>query len=320
MSPIYPDDGGLFADAASASKRIAALYENCDYQAAMREIMVLADRANQYIEAKEPWKLRKDATQADELRDICTIGLNLFRQIVVYLAPVLPHLAEQTSELLNQPIESWDEAQSPLTGNLVSTFHHMMQRVDPQKVSAMIEESRETNATDVPAPDGSGSHTPEDSGAPLEQEPLLNENCSIDDFTKVDLRMARVVEADHVPGADKLLRLKLSLGGSESRQVFAGIKSAYQPDDLVGRLVICCANLAPRKMRFGVSEGMVLACGPGGKEVFLLNPDTGAQPGMHGSLMPAVRPPPGVVAGAFSGYSLRWVSRTSAVWTPRVRR
>lgn len=277
LSAAYPDDGGLFAQGAAVSEKIAEAFENCDYGAAVREIMVLADRANQFIEAREPWKLRKDETRQEELRDTCSVALNLFRQIAVYLAPVLPRLAAQTGELLGSPIQHWSDAQSPLTGTEVGQFQHMLNRVDIQKVEAMIEESKEASA---PATEDAAAQY-NDGPEALEKEPLVAENCSIDDVVKVDMRVARVIEANHVEGADKLLQLTLSLGGDVRRNVFAGIKSCYNPEDLVGRLVICCANLAPRKMRFGISEGMVLACGPGGKEIFLLNPDDGAQPGMR---------------------------------------
>jgi methionyl-tRNA synthetase len=278
LADAYPDDGGLFAAAATAGEQLAEFYESCDYNSAMREIMVLADAANQYIEAKEPWKVARDPARAAELRDVCTVGLNLFRQIAVYLAPVLPRLAEQTGQLLNAPISAWTDAAQPLLGTAVNEYQHMLKRVDPKKVEAMIEDSKGSQA---PA-------TPEDQPAEfadgpeaLEKEPLVAGHCTIDDFTKVDMRVARVLEAKHVEGADKLLQLTLSLGGDVRRNVFAGIKSCYQPEQLVGRLVVCCANLAPRKMRFGVSEGMVLACGPGGQEIFLLNPDEGAKPGMR---------------------------------------
>jgi methionyl-tRNA synthetase len=278
LSDAYPDDGGLFAAAAKAGEQLAEFYEGCDYNSAMREIMVLADAANQYIEANEPWKIAKDPARASELRDVCTVGLNLFRQIAVYLAPVLPRLAEQTGELLNAPITSWTDAAHPLLGTTVNEYQHMLKRVDPKKVEAMIEDSKASQATPTPeAQPATFSDGPE----ALEKEPLVAEHCTIYDFTKVDMRVARVLEAKHVEGADKLLQLTLSLGGDVRRNVFAGIKSCYQPEQLVGRLVVCCANLAPRKMRFGVSEGMVLACGPGGKEIFLLNPDDGAQPGMR---------------------------------------
>lgn len=278
LSDAYPDDGGLFAQAASVSDRIADLYENCEYNAAVREIMVLADRANAYIDAREPWKLNKDPARAEEVRAICTVGLNLFRQLALYLAPILPKLAAQTGALLNSTLTSWDQIQHPLSGTPVGEFQHMLKRVDPQLVAKMIEDSKDSQA---PSVQNAQPSTFADGPEPLEKEPLTVEHCTIDDFVKVDMRVARVIEAGHVEGADKLIRLKLSLGGDVTRNVFAGIKSCYNPDDLVGRLVICCANLAPRKMKFGVSEGMVLACGPGGKEIFLLNPDDGAQPGMR---------------------------------------
>jgi methionyl-tRNA synthetase len=280
LSDVYPDDGGLFAQGAEISERLANLYEACDYSAAMREIMVLADRANQYIEAKEAWTLRKDAARQEELRDVCTVGLNLFRQIVVYLAPVLPDLAAKTATLLNTPILHWDDSQSPLTGVPVSEFQHMMKRVDPQKVEAMIEESQESlpGGEKVAAP---AANSYGDGPEALAAEPMSGEECTFEEFMKIDMRIARIVEANHVEGADKLLQLTLSLGGNETRNVFAGIKSVYNPEQLIGRLVVCCANLKPRKMRFGLSEGMVLASGPGGNDIYLLSPDEGAKPGMR---------------------------------------
>ena len=277
LSETYPEDGGLFQSAAAKAAEINAAYERCDYNSAMREILSLADAANRFVEQREPWKLRKDAEKQSELRDVCSITLNLFRQIVIYLAPVLPRLAAQTSELLGQPIKHWDETQTPLTGTPVAKFQHMMTRVDEQKVNAMIEDSK------TPGPAETSESVPADQDGPeaLQKEPLTLEHCTFDEFMKVDMRVARVIEARHVEGADKLLQLTLSLGGDERRNVFAGIKSVYKPEDLVGRLVICCANLAPRKMRFGVSEGMVLACGPGGQDIFLLSPDEGAVPGQR---------------------------------------
>ena len=277
LSESYPDDGGLFRQAAEAGDQIAHAYEECDYNRAMRLIMELADRANPYIEGKEPWKLKKDPDRSAELQDVCTVGLNLFRQIVVYLAPVLPRLVEQTGQLLGRPIESWDESKTPLTGVPVAKFKHMLQRVDEKNVKAMIESSKDQSAADV-APAG---ETPFDDGPePLAAEPLTDE-IAFDDFVKVDLRIARIVAAEHVPDARKLLKLTLSLGGDARRTVFAGIKAAYEPETLVGRLVVMAANLAPRKMKFGVSEGMILASGPGGKDVFMLAPDEGAQPGQR---------------------------------------
>jgi methionyl-tRNA synthetase len=275
LSAAYPDDGGLFEKAAEEGKRIAAAYEACDYAQAMRLVMGCADRANKFIEEHQPWNLRKDATRSGELRDVCTIALNLFRQLAIYLAPVLPKLARQTEELLNTTIGpgDWNKAAQPQIGTRVGSFQHMMKRVEKQQVDAMIEDSRET------APESS---TPAFNDGPeaLAKEPLAAE-CTIDDFVKVDMRVARVLEAEEVKESDKLLRLTLSLGGDVRRNVFAGIKGVYKPEDLIGKLVICCANLAPRKMRFGVSEGMVLAAGAGGKEIFVLRPDSGAAPGQR---------------------------------------
>lgn len=274
LSSRYPDDGGLFAAAAAGGESIAADYEACDYSKAMRTIMALADRANQYVDAHQPWTLRKDAARAAEVQDICTVTLNLFRQLVVYLTPVLPRLAEQTGRLLGKPITHWSEAAQPLLGSPVAPFETLLTRVDSKEIEAMIEESRDTapvveTPAIAPATDG-----PE----PLAAEPLQPE-CSFEDFAKIDLRVARVVAAEELPKAKKLLKLTLSLGGDHRRTVFAGIKSAYKAEDLVGRLVICVANLAPRQMQFGVSEGMVVAAGAGGQEIFLLSPDTGAKPG-----------------------------------------
>ncbi len=272
LSTEYPDDGGLFADAAAKAEEIAADYEACDYAKATRTIMGLCDKANQYVEHAAPWTLRKDGGKGKELQDVCTVGLNLFRQIVVYLAPVLPRLAEQAGELLNSPIASWEDVRSPLVGAAVSEFKHLMKRVEQKDVQAMIEESAVPEAVETPRFD--------DSDQPLKDEPLAEE-CTIEDFMKVDLRVARVIEAKQVPEANKLLELTLSLGGDVRRNVFAGIKQAYNPEDLVGRLVVCVANLKPRKMKFGLSEGMVCASGPGGPDVFVIFPDEGARPGQR---------------------------------------
>ena len=274
LSAEYPDDGGLFEQAAAAGDEIAAAYEQCDYNRAMRLILELADRANPYIEAAAPWTLKNDPDKAQQLQDICTIGLNLFRQIVIYLTPVLPRIAEQTVELLGKPIEHWDEARTPLVGTSVAKFKHMLKRVNPKDVTAMIEESKEEVVAEAPASPYN------DSDEALKAEPLA-EQCTIDDFVKVDLRIARVLTAEDVPEANKLLKLTLGLGGDESRTVFAGIKEAYKPEDLVGRLVVCCANLAPRKMKFGTSEGMILASGPGKSDVFMLGVDEGGLPGQR---------------------------------------
>ncbi len=293
LSESYPDDGGLFAQAAAEGEAIAAAYEACEYSKAMRLIMGLADRANQYIADAAPWTLKKDPNRAGEMQASCTIALNLFRQLVVYLAPVLPSLQRQTEELFGLPVAHWDESQRPLAGIRINKFTRMMNRVEPAQVEAMIQVSRETTETNVtesqppavnaaaaanaPAPNAGSTY--EDGPEPLAAEPLVPEIISIDDFTKIDLRVARVVAAEEVPKAKKLVKLTLSLGGDQTRTVFAGIKIAYDPAQLVGRLVVCVANLAPRQMTFGVSEGMVVAAGAGGQEIYLLSPDSGAKPG-----------------------------------------
>lgn len=283
LSATYPDDGGLFAAGVKAGDAIADAYEACDFSRAMRLIMELADAANPFIEHAQPWVIKKDPAREDELRDVCTVGLNLFRQLCVYLAPVLPTLAAQCGELLGEKIERWEQSGEPLLGSAVQPFKHMMTRVKPEDLLKMIEESREEPVEETSgggAASGAVESKWNDGPGPLMAEPLAEE-ITIDDFVKVDLRVARVIEAEHVPEARKLLKLTLSLGGDQTRQVFAGIKAAYEPEQLVGRLVVMVANLKPRQMKFGLSEGMVTASGPGGEEVFLLSVDEGAQPGMR---------------------------------------
>jgi methionyl-tRNA synthetase len=282
LSATYPDDGGLFAQAAAEGEAVAEAYEACDFAKAMRIVLAMGDRANQFIEQRAPWNLRKEPGKTDELRDVCTIGLNLFRQLIVYLAPVLPRLAKQTGQLLNDPIVNWEQSQKPLLGTQVGQFEHLMQRVDRKRADAMVAASTETSEDTSPghtAPIGV-DEKPADTDAPLLAEPLA-ETISFNEFAKVDLRVARVIEAEDVSGAQKLLRLTLSLGGEHRLNVFAGIKGAYKPESLVGRLVICVANLAPRKMKFGISEGMIVAAGSGEGEIYLLSPDEGAKPGQR---------------------------------------
>ncbi len=282
LCETYPADGGLFLFAAAAHESIAEAYERCDYQTVIRTCKELCDRANTYLDEKAPWTLAKQPDKVEEVRQICSVGLNLFRQIVVYLAPVLPRLAQQAGELLGAPIARWEDTQSPLTGTPVANFQHMLKRVELKQVQSMIEESKPAELTTLVEAVVTSSPTQLNDGPEaIEKEPLVTDHCSIDDFTKIDLRVARVVSASHVEGADKLMQLTLSLGGELRRNVFAGIKSAYTPGQLVGRLVIVVANLAPRKMRFGVSEGMVCAAGAGGTEIYLLSPDSGAVPGQR---------------------------------------
>ncbi len=280
----YPADGGLFEQAAADGEAIAAAYEAGDFARAMRLVLSAAERANKFVEENAPWNLR-GPNEGKRLQQICTTGLNLFRQLAVYLAPVLPKLAEQTGKLLHDPIRRWEQSQQPLVGTPVGCFEHLMQRVDPGKIEAMIAASAGADAEAAPGATGSASAglpapPAEDSDAPLRAEPLA-EQISFEDFAKVDLRVARVVAAEDVPGAKKLLHLTLSLGGGERRNVFAGIKTVYRPEQLVGRLLICVANLAPRKMKFGTSDGMIVAAGGGENEIFLLAPDTGAKPGQR---------------------------------------
>jgi methionyl-tRNA synthetase len=286
LADAYPDDGGLFDRAADDGTEIAQAYEAGDFARAMRSIMLAADRANAYVDAEQPWKLAKAGPEAGpKLRQVASVALNLFRQLAVYLAPVLPRLAEQAGSLVGGPIRSWDESQRPLTGLPVGPFQPLMRRVEPAQTEALLAASREQ----APPPPSS-SATPKgpstmlssaDPGEPLAAEPLAPE-CTIDDFAKVDLRVARIVAAEEVPEAKKLLKLTVSLGGDATRTVFAGIKGFHDPAALVGRLVVVVANLAPRQMKFGLSEGMVVAAsGAGSPGVFLLSPDSGALPGMR---------------------------------------
>ncbi len=281
LSERYPDDGGLFKQAADAGEQIAEAYEQCDFSKAMRLILECADRANPFVENAAPWVLKKDPDKAAELQDVCTIALNLFRQLMIYLSPVVPELAQQAAELLGDPITDWQQSQTPLVGTPVAKFKHMMKRIEPKEIEKMTEETQaEQEAAAAAAATSALASKYDDSAQPMIDEPLAEE-CTFDDFMKVDLRVARVLKAEHVEGARKLLKLTLGLGGDEQRQVFAGIKAAYNPEDLEGRLVMMVANLAPRKMKFGLSEGMVCASGPGGEEVFVLSPDEGAKPGQR---------------------------------------
>ncbi len=253
----------LYARFAAGREGIAADFESRNYQAAIRSIMALADEANRYIDEHKPWQLIKQEGMETEVQAICTQGINLFRVLITLLAPAIPHTAQKAAAFLAAEVGPWADLDHPLLGRAINTFEPLMARVDPVKVDAMIEASRESLKP-------SGQETP----APLD----LADEIGIEDFLKVDLRIARILSAEAIPEADKLLKLTLDLG-QETRTVFAGIKSAYDPDQLSGRLTVMVANLKPRKMRFGVSEGMVLAAGPGGTELYLLSPDDGAIPG-----------------------------------------
>ncbi|MGB2102447.1 MAG: methionine--tRNA ligase, partial [Porticoccaceae bacterium] len=260
-------DKALWQQVSDAGNKIAEHYENREYSKAIREIMAQADAANEYIAAKEPWKLNKDPSQQQQVQDICSLGINLFRLLLTYLKPVIPAMAADGEAFLNDQL-TWNSNQKPLTGHKINNFKPLLQRVEKEKVDAMVEASKQevVQAAQV-ALEG-----------PLADEPIAEE-ITFDDFIKVDLRVARIIKAEAVEGADKLLALTLDLGG-ETRNVFSGIKSSYKAADLEGRLTVMVANLAPRKMRFGLSEGMVLAAGD--KDgIYLLSPDSGAVPGQR---------------------------------------
>ena len=261
------ENQALWNQVSGAKDSIANHYENRDFSKAIREIMALADLANEYIAAKEPWKLNKDPDQQQKVQDICSLGINMFRVILTYLKPVLPSMAEAGETFLNDSL-TWESVNQPLVKHQINPFTPLMQRIEKERVDAMVEASKQ----DLPK-----AIDPIISG-PLADEPLADE-ISFDDFIKVDLRVALIVKAEHVEGADKLLQLTLDIGG-ETRQVFSGIKSSYDPQSLEGRLTVMVANLAPRKMRFGMSEGMVLAAADK-KGIYLLEPDSGAQPGQR---------------------------------------
>ncbi len=292
LSAGYPDDGGLFARAAADGDAIAEAFEDCDFARAMRLVMAAADRANAYVDSEQPWKLAKAGPDAAaRLQDVASVAMNLFRQIAVYLTPVLPTLAEQVGQLVGGPIRSWDESKRPLAGVPVGRFTPLLKRVEKTQIDAMLAASREEAGKQQHTPQEGGPMTtpptppsPQpsaDSGEALSAEPLATQ-CTIDDFTKIDLRVARILAAEEVPEAKKLLKLTVSLGGDATRTVFAGIKGFHDPAALVGRLVVVVANLAPRQMKFGLSEGMVVAAsGAGASGVYLLSPDSGALPGMR---------------------------------------
>jgi len=264
-----PDLYQRFVDAGDT---LAALYEGREFSHAMREIMALADLANQYIDEQKPWVLAKDEATTAQAQAIYSTGVNLFRVLMTYLKPVLPVMAKKAEAFLNIEALNWNSCTEPLTAHVIKKFKPLMTRVEQEKIDSVLADAQKTLAAEQPA-------------KPVNKKELRNmdpiaETIQYDDFAKIDLRIARIVKAEHVEGADKLLQLTLDLG-DETRNVFAGIKSAYTPEDLEGKLTVMVANLAPRKMRFGLSEGMMLAAGPGGKDLWILEPGEGAQPGMR---------------------------------------
>ncbi|MFM7395696.1 MAG: methionine--tRNA ligase [Gammaproteobacteria bacterium] len=257
-------DPALYAEFSAARSRITALYEQLDYAQAMREIMLLADRANQYVDTRKPWALAKDPAKAAETLGIATQGINLFRVLMVYLAPVLPDMACHAAGFLGAPLSRFSEVDTPLLGTPLAAYQPLAQRLDPKVVNELVA------TTNTPA-----ANTPVASAAAPAGEPYV----TIDDFSKLDLRVAKVTAAEAVEGSDKLLKLTLDLGG-DTRTVFSGIRKSYTPESMVGRNVVMIANLAPRKMRFGVSEGMVLCASGEDDRVYLLSADDGVAGGM----------------------------------------
>ena len=260
------ENEALWDQVTGVADSIANYYENREFGKAIREIMAQSDSVNEYIAEQEPWKRNKDQDQKQQVQDICSLGINLFRIILIYLKPVVPAMAEAGEFFLNDKL-SWESIKQPLLSHKINQFKPLMQRVDKDKVEAMVSASKEETNPEKKASNG-----------PLSVNPIANE-ISFDDFMKVDLRVARIINAEIVEGADKLLKLTLDLGG-EKRQVFSGIKASYDPEKLKGQLTVTVANLAPRKMRFGISEGMVLAAADE-EGIYLLEPDSGAKPGQR---------------------------------------
>ncbi len=265
------ENEALFETFVAGGNHIAACYENREFSKAVREIMALADKANQYIDEKKPWIIAKEENREQELRAVCTMGLNLFRLLIGFLRPILPATAERSEAFLQVPPLAWQDLDRPLLGHAIAAFKPLMTRIETSQIEAIVAASKE----DLEKQESATTQL----DGPLAKDPI-SETIEYPDFAKVDLRIVKILKAQHVEGAEKLLQLTLDLDG-ETRNVFAGIKSAYAPEELEGKLTVMVANLAPRKMRFGVSEGMVLAAGPGGKDLFILTPDSGAEPGMR---------------------------------------
>nr|MDA3806738.1 methionine--tRNA ligase subunit beta [Thiomicrorhabdus sp.] len=278
-----PESTALYQSFIDKSEEIAGLYESRDYGHAMREIMALADKANEYIAEAAPWVLAKTEGKEAELHECVSISLNLFRVLMSYLTPVLPVTAEKSNDFLNLPHGQWNDIKTPLMNHEISKFKALLTRLEMEPIQKMVDASASSLNTTSTVPDGKKGDKKSKPAKEVVEKPefdALAEEISIDDFAKIDLRIAKIINAEAVPEAKKLLKLTLDIG-FEQRQVFAGIKSAYEPEALIGKLTVMVANLAPRKMRFGMSEGMVLAAGPGGSDLYILSPDDGATPGMR---------------------------------------
>jgi methionyl-tRNA synthetase len=279
LAGVLPDPG-LYSAFAAAGDGIAAAYETCDTASAVRDIMSLADRANQYIDLHKPWALARQADKAAEVQAVCTQGLNLFRVLMIYLQPVLPDMAAKAQRFLQESGWTWASAATPLLGSAIAPYEPLATRLDAKLVARLVASESPAPAAGAPLPaqhQGGASDAATLAAAAAVEGNLI----SIDDFLRVDLRVAKVLNADLVAGADKLLKLRVDLGDLGERELFAGIRAAYDHATLVGRLIVVVANLEPRKMRFGTSEGMMLAAGPGGSDIFVLSPDVGATPGMR---------------------------------------
>jgi len=288
LASSWSDDANtLYQSFVEKSDDIANLYEQREYGHAMREIMTLADKANEYIADTAPWVLAKEEGKEAELHESVSVGINLFRVLMSYLAPVIPETADKARVFLQLEAWNWNDVNQPLMGHEITKFKALLTRLEMPAIEKMVEASAESLTGASSTPDGKkGDKKPKNKQAKQAKsnEPAaieaIAEEITIDDFVKIDLRIAKIVNAEAVPEAKKLLKLTLDIG-LEQRQVFAGIKSAYEPEDLIGKLTVMVANLAPRKMRFGMSEGMVLAAGPGGDDLYILSPDDGAQPGQR---------------------------------------
>ena len=275
---VEVSEPALYQQFVEAGDSIAEQFEKREFSRAIREIMALADIANKYIDEKAPWALAKVEGKELEVQNICSMGINLFRVLMTYLKPIMPKLAERSEVFLDETL-TWESVKAPLAGHQINKFKALFQRIDAKHVDAMIESSKASAAADAAAKEKAVEATQAASQSELDKEPIAAE-IDFDTFAKTDLRVALIAKAEHVPKANKLLKLTLDLGG-ETRTVFAGIKSAYNPEDLEGKLTVMVANLAPRQMKFGLSEGMVLAAGPGGEDIHILNPDSGAKPGQR---------------------------------------
>jgi methionyl-tRNA synthetase len=270
----------LYEEFAALRGTIGELYAARDYSAALRGIMGLADRANQYVDANKPWALAKDPSKAAEVMAVCTQGINLFRVLMSYLAPVMPQMADKAGKFLNISFAEWEPVATPLLDHPIEPYEPLATRLDPKVVAQLIATPAEPSTAKPANAQPAKKQSNDVNTTATTPAVSASGKIAIGDFARLDLRIATVLDAKTVDGSDKLLQLTLDLG-SEKRNVFSGIRSAYDPAKLIGRQVVMIANLEPRKMRFGVSEGMVLcASGDDGPGVFLLSPDSGAQPGM----------------------------------------